>query len=134
MQQDSIFNQLYIQPATQYRLKVTAESLDLLSQFTEIFAHADDVVGAQFYYTNPILYVLLLPDEDMEHHACLYGNYYLLHIRSWETLEMAHDVIAVNQNFLDDIGSAEDTLMFNITELEKYHNEHGLYLVGIKID
>ncbi|MDE0087487.1 MAG: hypothetical protein OXU23_17325 [Candidatus Poribacteria bacterium] len=117
------------QPSTRHKLKIISESIEDAIDFTETFVAADNVVGAQFYYTNPILYLITV--GDIRQHACLYGNLYLLSIEEWEYLEYK-PIFAVNQAFIDRIGSIADSYTFNPQTLIEQHLEHGLYLVGIK--
>ena len=124
-----IIKQTIEHPATQHRLEIITESIDNVIDFTEIFVAADTVVGAQFYYTNPLMYVIV--SSDMERHPQLYGNIHLLRVEDWEFI--AHEpIFAVNQNFIEAIGGITDHYVLDPQTLTEQHEEYGLYLIGIK--
>ena len=123
--------QIVTHAATEHRLEIFAESIDLINRWTDPFLEADAIVGAQFYYSNPLLFMPIT--GDMKRHASLYGNHlYLLNIEDWGLVAPTHPVFATNQNFIEHIGPITDFYEHDPDKLFEYHVEHGLYLIGIK--
>lgn len=122
--------QIVAQSATAQHLEIFAESIDLINQWTHVFLEADAIAGAQFYYTNPLLFLLIAGET--KRHAPLYGNHlYLLNVEDWGLVTPTHPVFATNQNFIEQIGSITDFYEHNPDKLFEDHIEHGLYLIGI---
>ena len=127
---NQLAKQTYIHKKTGYAMEMISDDFNLIARFTGLFAKADDIVGAQFYYTNPLIYMIV---EGEIEGACLYGDYYLLDIESWGEIVLQHPVLAVNQVFLERIGDPKGLFQeFEMSTFKKYHNIHGMYIVGIK--
>ena len=126
----SFFTQTLLQEETGYSVEVVANSLEAMRKYTPIFTQADKIVGAQFYYSNPILY-LVASTLDVANCACLYGDYYLVN----HTVEHEHDFIAdvaaINEVFLKQIGSYREKHTVVASDFDTLHDETGLYLVAI---
>ena len=122
--------QIVTHPTTEHRLEIFAESIDLINRWTDPFLDADAIVGAQFYYSNPLLFMPIT--GDMKRHASLYGNdLHLLNIEDWGLVAPTYPVFATNQNFIEHIGPITDFYEHDPNKLFEYHIEHGLYLIGI---
>ncbi len=124
--------QIVMHPTTEHRLEIFAESIDLINEWTDSFLDADAIVGAQFYYSNPLLFMPIAGDMDMKRHARLYGNLYLLNIEDWGSVPLAHPVFATNHNFIEQIGPITDFYEHDPDTLLEDHLQHGLYLIGIQ--
>lgn len=116
------------------------------AQMQSIFSKANMIVDAQFYYSNPLIYILL-SGEVSTHYANLYANYYLLPPKIYDSLTFDTNHIAVNAKFLDDIGSIADLLSGHNNRKELELNEgkadnslfglyqsFGLYIIGVYDD
>lgn len=122
--------QIVAHPTTEQHLEICAESIGLINQWTQVFLDADAIAGAQFYYTNPLMFIPIAGET--ERHAPLYGNHlYLLNVEDWGSVTPTHPVFATNQNFIEQIGPITDFSDHNPDKLLEYHLEHGLYLIGI---
>lgn len=116
-----------------------------------MFSRANMIVDAQFYYTNPLLYIFL--DDGIEKDfAQLYENYYLIPPRFYDSIEINDDYFAVNQTFISKIGSLTQFSEESATvkpprkELQALEDQgdsihdsyfdlyqsHGLYMIGIR--
>lgn len=116
------------QPATRHRLEIISESIQLIEQYTETFLSTDDIVDAQFYYSNPLLYLII---NDVKDQRCLYGNLYLLNVEDWEFL--THEpIFAINQVFAEKIDTIKYSFVLDPQHMIELHQTHGLYLIGIK--
>ena len=74
------------QPYTEHLMEICAIGETFQKeQMQSIFSKANMIVDAQFYYTNPLLYILL--DKVSPHYANLYGNYYLLPPKTYDSLK-----------------------------------------------
>ena len=128
-----LFTHNRLQKKTHDQLEIIAETSEAIDKLTDQLILSDEIVGAQFYYSNPFLYLFLNPKEDLMPHGKLYHNIYLLSPQHWNHLDMQNGIIAVNQAFLDAIGGSKEFLNdFNIDTLTQHHNEIGLYLIGIQ--
>ena len=129
----SMHIQNFIHPQTHHEMDIIAEDLALISSFGDRFIQADAVVGAQFYYTNPLLF-LLVSDEDVSRHAPLYGDFYLLRVEDWLNIELKYPIIAINDLFSERIGNTKEIFSnFNMEKFIAHHDSDGLYIVGIKV-
>lgn len=123
--------QIVAHPTTEHHLEIFAESIDLINQWTHVFLNADAIAGAQFYYTNPLLFMPIAGAT--ERHAPLYGDHlYLLNIEDWGSVTPTHPVFATNQNFIEQIGPITNFSKHNPDKLLEHHLNHGLYLIGIQ--
>ena len=123
-----------------------AVSLDAIS---ETFLKACMIVDAQFYYSNPLLFVFI---EDVPSYAAkLYDNYYLLPPKFYDTIDIDTSHIAVNAEFIKHICSLtqltedaslkgerkelqapEDSDPGPLNSLFTLYQEYGLYIIGIQ--
>lgn len=106
------------------------------------------IVDAQFYYTNPLMYVLI--DSVSSDLARLYENYYLIPPRLYDSIQLNEDFFAVNGMFIKTIGSlsqlSEESASVKAPREElqypkdkpsiedslfNLYQQKGLYLVGI---
>lgn len=127
------FSQIYVHKETQYPIEIFSMSMDIISQWTEEFIRADKIVGAQFYYSNPILY-LIGQDIDPETCARLYDNLFLMNVDKINPANFDPTITAVNSVFLEKIGSYAEHQRAVSSNFKDYHNKYGLYLVGINIE
>ena len=102
-------NQLIIhkieQPHTLHLLELyVTNTVANVEKHLSTFSKADEIVGAQFYYTNPLLYVLV-DDEACEDYAELFADYFLIPPRFYDAIEMDFEVFAVNDEFIKQFGS-----------------------------
>ena len=131
---NSFFHQIVEHPLTQRKVDIIAESHALLCKFREQLLHVDDIVSAQFYYTNPLLYMFL--NGNIEHHACLYDNVYLLNTSLWDEIEVEYPILAVNDLFVKQIGfdtTDKFSQLTNVDTLQIFREQSGLYLIGIDV-
>ena len=117
---------------TNYSLDIVARSLEDITLYTPLLTQADKVVGAQFYYTNPLVYMLV---KKLDEAACarLYGDYYLVNTQLEHDHDFISNVAAVNSVFLEKIGSYRDVCDELFDNFEDFYNKYGLYLIGIDI-
>lgn len=133
-QEKNFISSLYQHSETDLHLEIVSENTEMIDKWSSVFIQSDKIVGAQFYYTNPILYMLL--NETDAQSSCLYDNIYLMNM---ENIDPNHpnfiqDASAVNHNFLEQIGSYYDKIdHLSANLLDLYYNEYGLYLVGIAV-
>ena len=137
------------QPHTKYIMEVgiagDAMSLDAIKA---TFLKACMIVDAQFYYSNPLLFVFI---EDVPADAAkLYDTYYLLPPKLYDIIDVDTSHIAVNTVFLKHICSltqlTEDTSLKGerkelqapedsdagmLNSLFRLYQEQGLYIIGI---
>ena len=93
------------QPHTLHLLELYVTSATVsVENYLSIFSKADEIVGAQFYYTNPLLYTLV-DGQDCADYAQLYGDYFLIPPRFYDAIEMDFEVFAVNDEFIKQFGS-----------------------------
>ena len=121
---------------TQHPFWILSENYDLIHAHEKALLEADKIVGAQFYYTNPLVYVFLSPEKlqaDTEKHAALWGSYHLLNIKSYDKLVPLDNVMGINHVFIEQIGSAllSTKTDIDLSDFSAYHNKYGLYMVGI---
>ena len=138
------------QPHTKYIMEVgivgDAVSLDAIKA---TFLKACMIVDAQFYYSNPLLFVFI---EDVPADAAkLYDSYYLLPPKFYDTIDVDTSHIAVNAVFLKHICSLtqltedaslkgerkelqapEDSDAGMLNSLFMLYQEYGLYIIGIQ--
>lgn len=149
MKEKQMFIYKLSQPHTQHVMEICSTvGAAELSQVKEIFSRANMIVDAQFYYTNPLMYVLI--DSVSSDLARLYENYYLIPPRFYDAIQLNEDFFAVNEMFVKTIGSlsqlSEESggLKAPRQELKNPKNEpsiedslfelyqqKGLYLIGI---
>lgn len=117
---------------TDKRFNIAFGDFKLIKSVTEQCRNAVMIVDAQFYYTNPLFFIFI---DDVSEHACLYDNYYLVDASKWDEIILLHDIFVVNQNFLDDLPPVNllDNFSNLLPNLKEYHQEFGLYIIGIKI-
>lgn len=126
---------LYQHPETDLHLEIVSNQTEMIDKWSSIFIQSDKIVGAQFYYTNPILY-MLMKSADTQNSACLYDNIYLMNVDKTDvnSSNFLRVASAVNHNFLEKIGSYFDRFdQITANLIEMYHHEYGLYLVGIDV-
>lgn len=126
------FAQVHIHEETNYKLEIVSSTQDVLSQWASVFIQADKIIGAQFYYSNPILY-LLCENPDPDVHARMYGNLYLIDLDKMDDREFETSIAAVNSVFLTSIGSYSEAVPKVISNLKEYFDKYGLYIIGIDI-
>lgn len=126
------YSQLYVHPETGYIVEMVAQNLGMLETWESTIIDADKIIGAQFYYTNPILY-LLGAGMDPLASAPLYDNYYLMNISKLQRDQFFPGIVAVNSVFLNQIGKYSEVSGELSQDIESYHNQYGLYLVGIDV-
>ena len=127
----------------------TVKNADI-EKIKQVFSRANMIVDAQFYYTNPLMYVFV--DEISPHYAQLYENFYLLPPRFYDNMEINDSCLAVNSKFIEKISSlsqlsensidmkpnkepfmdAQDQPDSPIESLFNLHQEYGLYIIGIR--
>lgn len=129
----STFSQMCVHEETGYAFEVVSIDAEMISKFTPIFQEADKVIGAQFYYTNPVLY-MLIDDLDEDACACMYANYYLINTSGDHSHEFVPGIAAVNYVFLERIGSYKENASKLGENFEAFRRAHGLYLVGIDVN
>lgn len=135
------------QPYTAHIMEVssTVGASDIAS-VKDIFMTANMIVDAQFYYTNPLMYVFV--DNILPDFAKLYENYYLIPPRLYDAIDIDYSYFAVNQRFIETISSLllisgkeqlkkalqapEDQPTSILDSLFNLYQEAGLYLIGIE--
>ena len=128
----SMHIQNFIHPQTYHELDIIAEDPGLIHQFADTLVDADAVIGAQFYYTNPLLFLIV--EGEMNRHAPLYGDYYLLRIEDWLHLELKYPIIAINNLFSEKIGNPKEIFnTFNMETFREHREADGLYIIGINV-
>ena len=140
------------QPYTKHVIEagVVDDKYDI-QEVMPIFSKACMIVDAQFYYTNPLLFVFI-SEKESENFAQLYDNYYLIPPRFYDTISIEMDCLAINAMFIKHICSLvelaeeEPTLKPTTKELQEretsppnalhslfaLYQEQGLYVIGIK--
>ena len=122
----------HIHTETTHESKLIATSLEMLIDYEETLTKAIDIVDAQFYYTNPLMFAILDADADVSKHARLWGNYYLLDVETWDTVALIDDIFAVNQTFDEIIGVGDLSELDDLNALHALHAQHGMYIIGIR--
>ena len=139
------------QPHTKHIMEVCAsdDKFDI-QEVTTTFSKACTIVDAQFYYTNPLLFVFV-KKEDCTEFAHLYADYFLIPPRYYDTIDIDTNCIAANAVFIDHICSLsglseeeprvkhsqkelqerEDTAPHTLNSLFELYQEKGLYIIGI---
>lgn len=111
-----------------------------------VFSKACEIVDAQFYYTNPLMFIFV-DSEDCETYAQLYDNYFLIPPKLYNSLDLDVECVAVNTVFLEhicslsQIGKATTRSLEKETEkdinsfenIPKLYQDKGLYLIGIRL-
>lgn len=126
-------SEMHVHSETGFRIEIFSYALDLLEIWADVFVEADKIVGAQFYYSNPFIY-LLGKDFDPDTSGHLYGNLYLINVANLNEINEAqfdNRITAANSVFLDKIGKYADVASDVSNNFVKYHEEYGLYLIGI---
>lgn len=139
------------QPYTKHILEIgVADDKFDANVLTPIFSKACTIVDAQFYYTNPLMFVLSTPEQCKEF-ALLYDNYYLIPPRFYDTIDINLNCLAVNYRFVQDVCSlallaeSEPQLKHSQKELDNpqetppnrlnslfdLYQQKGLYVIGI---
>lgn len=117
-----------------------------IASLKDIFREANMIVDAQFYYTNPLMYVFV--DNVLPDFAQLYENYYLIPPRLYDTIDIDHSYFAVNERFIEKISSLllisgkeqlkkelqapEDQPTSILDSVFNLYQASGLYLIGIE--
>ena len=139
------------QPYTHNMMEIysTIKNADI-EKIKGVFSRANTIVDAQFYYTNPLMYVFV--DEISPHYAKLYENYYLIPPKLYDSMEINDSYVAVNSKFIEKISSlsqlsennidmkpnkepfmdAQDQLDSPTESLFNLHQAYGLYIIGIR--
>ena len=93
------------QPHTLHLLELyVANAYANVETYLSTFSKADEIIGAQFYYTNPLMYILI-DAEDCADYAQLYADYFLIPPRFYDAIGMDFEVFAVNDEFIKQFGS-----------------------------
>lgn len=140
------------QPHTKHLLEIGVENDRFdIQAVTPIFSEACTIVDAQFYYTNPLLFIFVEPDA-CDDYAQLYGDYFLIPPRYYDTIDIDTDCIAANAVFIDHICSLSglseeeprlkhshkelqersDTAPNTLNSLFELYQEKGLYIIGVQ--
>ena len=138
------------QPHTLDILEVCLLNDDIVFEtILPIFSKACEIVDAQFYYTNPLLFVLV-DESGCIDFAKLFDKYYLIPPKLYNSLELNTECIAVNATFVKRICSLSqfspetpglntpnktleviDETAYSLTSLFRLYQEKGLYIIGI---
>ena len=135
------------QPYTQHAMEVSSTvGISDIEAIKDIFMTANMIVDAQFYYTNPLMYVFV--DEVLPDFAKLYENYYLIPPRLYDSIDIDYSYFAVNERFIDSISSLlmisgkehvkkelqapEDQPTSLLDSVFNLYQEHGLYVIAIE--
>lgn len=135
------------QPYTQHLMEVSSSvGASEIEAVKNIFTQANMIVDAQFYYTNPLMYVFV--DNILPDFAKLYEDYYLIPPRFYDIIDIDESYIAVNECFIETISSLvllsgneqvkkelqapEDQPTSVIDSLFNLYQEVGFYLIGIE--
>ena len=140
----SILIQQIQQPHTKHVLEVCTTQSAFDEELVSLFSKACEIVDAQFYYTNPLLFVFV-DAEDCEEYAQLYDDYFLIPPKLYNTLDLDVEFVAANIRFLENICSlsqigktttraleAETPVPNPFENLFKLYQDKGLYLIGIR--
>ena len=135
-------------PRTERLLEVSTESdYEDVEEWIPLFSKACEVVDAQFYYTNPLMFVPVDEDE-VDLMVELYQNYYLIPPKFYDRMDLDLGVVAVNQIFLEIIGSlatisqgaglvskhveyTDDVFNEQLSSLFALYEQKGLYIIGV---
>ena len=133
------------QPCTLRLLEIYSMAGAIGRELAITFREVDKIIGAQFYYSNPLLYFLI--DEVHEEYAELYEDYYLIPPQLYDVADFNLGIFAVNQEFLKQFGSFNQLEAAGTKEANKVfveggagnilsnlfglHHEHGLYMIGV---
>lgn len=128
----NFFFQMHVHAETKYKLEIISNALEDMAYWAPTIIEADKIVGAQFYYSNPILY-LIGEDIDVANAACLYRNIYLININEMDTGQFYDSIAGINAVFLEKIGQYAEVASQISNNFPSYHATYGLYLVGIDI-
>lgn len=139
------------QPYTYHLMEIWAtKEVSTIDDVMTKFSRANTIVDAQFYYTNPLLYISC--DEISPQYAKLYEGLYLIPPKLYDTIEFGDGPFAVNSKFIKDIGSfqemsdniatpkplrqelmgPEDQEKSVIDSLFNLYQKHGLYIIGVE--
>ena len=140
------------QPHTKHILEICVanDKIDI-SKIVSDFSRACTIVDAQFYYTNPLLFIFVDP-MDCSEFAQLYVDYFLVPPRYYDAIEINTDAIAVNASFIHQICSLNefseedpslkqthkefqenvDTQPSPLNSLYQLYQDKGLYIIGIR--
>ena len=139
------------QPHTYHLMEIWAtEEVSTVDDIVKKFSRANTIVDAQFYYTNPLLYISC--DEVSTEYAQLYEGLYLIPPKLYDTIEFGNGPLAVNSKFIEEIGSLsemsdniaspkplrqelmgpEDQEPSVLDSLFSLYQEQGLYIIGIE--
>lgn len=135
------------QPYTAHLMEISsAVGVSDIESIKEIFMRANMIVDAQFYYTNPLMYVFV--DTILPEFAKLYEGYYLIPPRLYDSIDIDYSYFAVNERFIETISSLllisegeqvkkelqapEDQPTSILDSLFNLYQEAGLYLIGVE--
>lgn len=118
---------------TEHVFEIVSDALDLLDFNKEDLKAALTAVDAQFYYTNPLLFLIVKDASklDTSKWGHLWGKYYLVHIASKLTFESIYPVMLMNQTFVERFEAIERVMEDDVLDIEKWHTQHGLYVIAI---
>lgn len=135
------------QPYTKHIMEVSSTvGVSDIKSIKYIFCRANMIVDAQFYYTNPLMYVFV--DNILPDFAKLYENYYLIPPRLYDAIDIDESYVAVNERFIETISSLllisekekskealqapEDQPTYILDSMFTLYQESGLYIIGIE--
>lgn len=123
-----------------------------MEHIQSVFSQAVEIVDAQFYYTNPLLFVFV-NEAECKDFAELYDGYFFIPPRLYDAIDIAAESIAVNAEFIKQIGSlatisenearlnpAQDEYNYDpshesasvFNNIFQLYQEKGLYMIGIR--
>jgi len=126
-----IFNDVL--PKTHFPFQISADNIEDIDTRKADIESAINVVDAQFYYTNPLVFAFAKdsPDINLQDWGHLWGNYYLVNIMDLAEFVPTEAILAVNHRFLEQIGQMNLVMENDMIDFQALHEEHGLYVVAI---
>ena len=138
-------------PKTCHPYQICASEIADIDTHKADFEIAINIVDAQFYYTNPLLFVFV-KSEECEEFAQLYGDYFLIPPRYYDALDLDTRCIAANFVFIDhicmlselskdeprlkhshkELQEQADTQPNMLNSLFQLYQEKGMYIIGVK--
>ena len=119
-------------PKTEHVYQIYTNEVDSMVASKAQLEHAINVVDAQFYYTNPLMFIIMEDSSELNLDNCghLWGDYYLLNIFDIEEYTPKTQIAAVNQTFMQQI--SDITAFFESDlDIEALYLDHGFYVVAI---
>jgi hypothetical protein len=116
---------------TEYPFQIFSDNMALVDEHKARLKTALNIVDAQFYYTNPLLFVILKDASALETSkwSPLWKNYYLTKMDIGMYLDRMHPVMLANQTFIEQVGSIQN-IIDNLDTVRLQH-EKGLFVVAI---